>query len=484
MTLGSLEGSTSVNSLTESLNKVTHGEYTPNESTQTSTGQGPADAIVRPPDLLDLPENPTSRWYLHARAATLRQLSSLGFGLQNRADPPAPVPTSSRWIDSTLSKWSGKGKIGLDIWHPPTHLAEKRGADNASKVEEKGRVGVIVLHGGGFIIGNGTDDSRWAGALMDSLDAIVVAVNYRCAPGHPFPTPVEDGADAILYVAREAKSLGIDPDKLFISGFSAGGNLAFSSYFLLQSPSTWNYPQLTAPRIRGIIAYYPLLDFTISRKDKKAGCCKPEACLPESMTSLFDQSYLHPPPHRSDARVSPAKAHDELFKTLPPVHLCCCEWDMLMAEGERFKQRLESMGKEVNWRLVKGEAHGWDKPPPMSVKPSVKVEYEQAIASMLGWLGEDKGKEEMVKQAQEDAKAVEAETVEQQPRATEGIDAADFAATEPMASPEHLKAEGGSELDMAKEDVMQKGHEERLHKVGLEDKPVAAGSSDVEDKSG
>ena len=355
----------------DSLSQITRGGKEPAEGTSSE------ETAVKPPDPQGETENPASRWYLHARAMTLRQLASLGFALQNRSDPPAPSPTSSKWIDSTLSEWSGRKKIGLDIWQPTT--PNTGGA---------GRVGVVVFHGGGFVIGNGTDDARWAAACMQHLDAVVIAVNYRCAPSYPFPTPVEDCADAILQIAQEASSYDIDPNKLFLSGFSAGGNLAPAAYYLLTSGAKWGY-KIKPPRIRGIVLFYPLLDFTIPRKEKKESCCKPEHCLPDSLTSLFDQSYLHPSPDRSDPRISPALATDDLVEKLPPIHLCCCEYDMLEQEAEAFRDRLESMGKMVSWRLVKEEKHGWDKPPPMTVKDSVAIEYEQAALNMKRWLGED-----------------------------------------------------------------------------------------------
>jgi acetyl esterase/lipase len=228
----------------------------------------------------------------------------------------------------------------------------------------------------------------------------VIAVNCRCAPAYPFPTPVEDGADAILHISREAEAFGIDPQKLFISGFSAGGNLAFTSYLLTQSPRTWNYPAFDPPRIQGIVGFYPVLDFTVSRKDKKATSVKPEASLPDFLTSLFDQSYLHPVPHDlRDARLSPAQASDEHLQSLPPVHLCCCEHDMLMAEGKRFHDRLLSMNKRVTWRLVEGEAHAWDKGTAKNEKPTVQTEYDQAMCSILTWLGEPEKARAMAQRA-------------------------------------------------------------------------------------
>lgn len=375
-------------SLKSSLSEVTHGGVDspshPDTKSRTqkvveaSKSPGKDDKTIKPPDLLDLPENPVSRWYLHSRAFALRNLANLGFNLQNRADPPAPSPTSVVYIDSTLSQWTGTKKIQIDIWQPSTPPSSSTG-----------RPGVVVFHGGGFILGNGTDDSRWAGACNEHFQAVVFAVNYRMAPGYPFPTPIEDCADGIIHIAKVAKEYGVDPDKLFISGFSAGGNLAFASFFLLHSAQTWGY-KVTSPRVRGIVAYYPLLDFTISRKDKKEASAKPEYCLPDSMTGLFDQSYLHPPPDRSDPRVSPAKAPDEMMRLLPPVHLCICEYDMLFAEGRAFAQRLESLGIPVRVRELEKEKHGWDKPPPMTPKKSVLEEYIHAVDSMKIWLGEAK----------------------------------------------------------------------------------------------
>lgn len=346
-------------------------------SSRVSSGE----LVVDTPDRLDLPEVPSSRWYLHARAITLRQLATLGFSLHNRSDPPAPRPTKIEYIDSKLSEWPGKDKIQLDIWTPTSP---------PSPSHDEGRPCVINVHGGGFVVGNGTDDSRWAAAVMDGIDAVVISVNHRLAPGYPFPTPVEDCADAILHVNENANRYGVDPDKLFLSGFSAGGNLVFSSHHLLQQPTRWKYPELKTPRIRGIIAFYPLLDYTTSRRDKRQKCPNPELTLPESLTGLFDQSYLYPAPHRSDPRLSPSKAPDDLLRTLPNIHLCCCEHDMLLAEAEDFRDRMRQVegDRAVSWRLVKGEKHGFDKPPSMSLKECAVEEYKVAVEKIREWLGD------------------------------------------------------------------------------------------------
>lgn len=321
------------------------------------------------------------RWALVLRAKALRNAASLGYMIHHHANPAAPSATITRWIDCTLGEKKGKKVIRLDVYVP-------KGVKLGS-AEPANRPGVIIFHGGGFVLGHGTDDARWAGAVCEKMGAVAIAVSYRLAPEFPFPTPVEDCASSILHVIEHAKAYGTDPTKLFISGFSAGGNLAFSSYYLLHTPGKWGYTlPIDPPPIRGIVTFYPLLDYSLTRPEKRAACDKPEFTLAPSLTTLFDSSYLPPGVDLLDSRLSPGIAPDGMIEQLPSVHLAICEYDMLHAEGVKFKQRLESKGIDVSMREIKGEKHAWDKPPPMSPKPSVKEEYDATIEIMKRWLDE------------------------------------------------------------------------------------------------
>ncbi|KYK59627.1 hypothetical protein DCS_00760 [Drechmeria coniospora] len=323
------------------------------------------------------PLDSSSRWYLNVRASAIRYAASIGCSIGNRSFPPVPSPSQQVWLDSTLSAWKGCRKIKVEVWVPPSISVGPRPA-------------VINFHGGGWILGQGTDDARWVGTVMSALDAVVFTVNYRLAPSYPFPTPVEDCVDAIFQIAARASEFGIDPSRLLLSGFSAGATMALSSWVVLQDPSRWNYvPPAESPEILGLIMFYPTLDVTASRSEKRRTCTRPERTLPPSLTDLFDASYLYPPMSRqqlSDPRLSPGLMSDELLKKLPPVHLCLCEHDMLLAEALRFCQRLERCDKAVSVRVVHGESHAWDKPPPMAPKESVRVEYAEATRAMARWL--------------------------------------------------------------------------------------------------
>jgi acetyl esterase/lipase len=346
-----------------------------------STSGTPSDVKPEVEEEYVNPLDNSSRWYLATKAFTIRQGANIAFGLQHMASPAAPGATKTIWLDSTIGAWTGKKVIQVDIWIPNS---------KPEKTELDQRPGIINFHGGGFVIGQGTDDARWAAAAMAELDAVVFSVNYRLAPGYPFPKPVEDCVDAIIQLISRAPGFGVDPDRIVISGFSAGANLALASWLVLQDQQRWNYhlPVTSPPRFVGLVLFYPVLDWTIGRARKRATCVRPDMALSSTLTDLFDASYIYPPiprEARDDWRLSPGLMSDELLDKLPPIHLCLCEWDMLLAEGLTFAERLKLRNKVISVRVVTQEKHGWDKPPPFTPKESVGTEYSEALKSVNGW---------------------------------------------------------------------------------------------------
>lgn len=298
---------------------------------------------------------------------------------------------------------------------------------------------VINFHGGGFVLGQGTDDGRWAMAVMQALGAVVISVEYRLAPSYPFPTPVEDCADAVLQIWQRADEFWIDRDRIMLSGFSAGGTLALASWVLLADYKRWGYdvkaqPDLAkdvanlsvsedhgdgeapgespygndradeaekqerdpnVPHPAGLMLFYPLLDWTQSRPRKRLTCCKPELTLPRNLTDIFDAAYLYPhdeiKSQLDNPLLSPGLMPEDLLDRLPPVQMCLCEYDMLLAEGKRFAERLRERKKEVGHRVVGGAKHAWDKPLPFTPPENLGVEYGEAVRVMAGWIGREEG---------------------------------------------------------------------------------------------
>jgi acetyl esterase/lipase len=262
---------------------------------------------------------------------------------------------------------------------------------------------VINFHGGGFTIGSGTDDSRWAAwctrtseghetgdsytskansteptskasMTKGGLGAIFISISYRLAPEYPYPTPVEDCIDATRYILDHAEEMGIDKHKVVLSGFSAGGSLAVTTALAPSASSphlstvsssspqassssadrksatttpnsteTKNENKTTAKDpIAGVIAFYPVLDFFTPRPIKLAKADGPVTPLPGWMTKMFDTSYLPPLTDRKDPMISPGLVNEEKLREFPNCHLVLCGADVLAAEGREFGERLKN----------------------------------------------------------------------------------------------------------------------------------------------
>ena len=240
-------------------------------------------------------------------------------------------------------------------------------------------------------MGRTSDDARWAAMVVREVSAVVVSVAYRLAPEHPFPTAVEDGVCALLHLSGNAETLGIDAGKMCLSGFSAGGNLAFTVPLRLQAHlrtlAQEQEQEQDLPHIVSIIAWYPSLDNRLTRAQRRARSLEPSKTLPSLLTDLFDASYF--PAHASvtSPYASPAAATDEALTTALPetIALYVCEWDMLLQEGKDFGERLEKLGKRVRCEVVRERKHGFDKSPwPFGLDWKVGLCYMQAC----GWLCE------------------------------------------------------------------------------------------------
>ncbi len=213
---------------------------------------------------------------------------------------------------------------------------------------------------------------------MEMMDITIATVDYRLALGYPFPTAIEDGADAVLWIVSQADRLGIDVDRgIVISGFSAEANLAFTVPLKLH--------QLNKDvHIAGIISWYPPTNYTLSRPERNATNPRPEAGLPGYLTSLFDQSYLHPSGCESDILVSPALAMDEQLTRalLRDIWIYTCEYDDLCDEGKKFAERLGKF-KIVRYNMIPGVPHAWDKAPnSLWVNEIAREKYHHAVMGL------------------------------------------------------------------------------------------------------
>ncbi|KAF2837710.1 alpha/beta-hydrolase [Patellaria atrata CBS 101060] len=361
---------------------------------------------------------PRPRWVLSLQANFWRSLMEIGMFLHRIAPPRPPPPNFKRTIKAKVSP--NPGPIVLNFYVPSDYEAQRR-------LKGKKYPVVVNFHGGGYTLGSASDDARWAHTVVDEVGAVVVSVDYRRAPEHPFPTAVEDGSDAVLWLAEHHRELSIDPERIAVSGFSCGGNMAFTVPLRLQgellsesyqeevglaesnpivttgsssmAPSKESFVTKSLPgpdgktiihvrkevNIKAIVAFYPPTDYTQTREQRRTTCIRADQELSAVFTDLFDESYLYPVTmDLTNPFLSPGVAPDDMLVLLPEdIVLFCCEWDMLLHEGEQFRDRLNGLGKKVKYTMVPGVPHGWDKAPnPLRPTPGVLQHYLSACAEL------------------------------------------------------------------------------------------------------
>jgi putative ergosteryl-3beta-O-L-aspartate hydrolase len=319
-----------------------------------------------------------SRLVLNLRAYFLRPIYRLLVFLDRHLSAPRPASHSfSISVPSTISK--APGSINLLFYTPPSYPKRPYwfSSPKAETTKEKYPL-LINFHGGGFCIGNAADNARFAGEVTRNTGAIVVSVEYRLAPEHPYPTAIEDGVSAILYLWEHAEEYHLDVSRTSLSGFSAGGCLSFTTalrlYELrLQSQDSEGLPENNSlsslsslpanASLRSIVVFYPGVDYTMTRAQRNASNSEIVSPVSDATYKFFDDSYLHPPPtDLSYPLLSPALAPDEMLKNAFPTHmvLITCKGDPLLAEGEVFRERLKAAGKTVTGWAIPGVGHGFD----------------------------------------------------------------------------------------------------------------------------
>lgn len=204
---------------------------------------------------------------------------------------------------------------------------------------------VVYYHGGGWVLGGIDSHEGTCRALANASGALVVSVDYRLAPEHPFPAAVEDAWAALEWVAANAAQLGGDPSRLAVAGDSAGGNLAAVVAIHARDAG--------APALRGQLLVYPVTDATMSHPS-----------IEENASGYFltkaDMEWFfgHYAPERPDDwRLSPLAAPD--LSGLAPALVLTAEFDPLRDEGEAYARRLGDAGVPVELIRKDGLIHGF-----------------------------------------------------------------------------------------------------------------------------
>ncbi|MFC8674062.1 alpha/beta hydrolase [Streptomyces griseorubiginosus] len=209
---------------------------------------------------------------------------------------------------------------------------------------------IYYIHGGGMVIG----DRRFAIELflpyVAEGKAAVVSVEYRLAPEHPDPAPVEDCYAGLVWTAKNATAIGVDRQRLIIAGGSAGGGLAAGTALLARDRA---FPALTHQ-----VLVCPMLD---DRFDDPSSRMLDGEGLWDRNDNLFGWTALLGE-RRGGPDVSPyaAPARAEDLAGLPRTYLDCGSADTFRDAVLRYAERLSQAGVSVDLHLWGGGFHGFD----------------------------------------------------------------------------------------------------------------------------
>jgi acetyl esterase len=209
---------------------------------------------------------------------------------------------------------------------------------------------VLNFHGGGFVLGSARQCDWICSTVAADLDAVVVSVDYRLAPGHKFPAAVEDCYDALLWTAAHAADLGGDPGRIGVLGDSAGGNLAAVVSIVSRDEH--------GPAIAHQALVYPATDMTDASRDDDSFIGNVLGIvLSNDDIEVFRDHYLDEEHDRTDFRLSPILAPD--LSGLPPAVVVVAGLDPLHDSGVRYAQALADAGNEVTVEDFHQMPHGF-----------------------------------------------------------------------------------------------------------------------------
>ncbi|KIW95328.1 uncharacterized protein Z519_03912 [Cladophialophora bantiana CBS 173.52] len=231
------------------------------------------------------------------------------------------------------------------------------------------RPAILMLHGGGWIHGNSRGDETVSTLFATELGAVVLGVDYRLAPEHPFPAPLEDCSEAIAWTIRNAETYQIDTSRIALWGASAGGNLAAAvSIKHSRERSMTGYPSLRLVNLVVPVTAHPKAQAAFnkrrlcerSRVEETVADVPP---APEPVVKEFEtlyELYVGNSTDIYDHLASPLMAQD--ISQHPKTHITVAACDYLMHQGLAYAQLLRSFGTHVTEEILAGVPHGFTFP--------------------------------------------------------------------------------------------------------------------------
>lgn len=231
---------------------------------------------------------------------------------------------------------------------------------------------LVYLHGGGWVAGSVETHDPFCRLLSEAAGVMILAVEFRLAPEHPFPAGLEDTVSAFHWAAANAGSIGGDARKLALGGDSAGANLAAVAANRICAAEEKVRPA-------ALMLLYPVMDHPsaghASYKERGTGCG-----LDASLMEWFWEQYAAGV-EAENAEISPLRLKE--VPALPPTLVATAEYDPLRDEGVKYAEKLKAAGVKVT------HLHAEDMHHSFPVHPGTVMRFPQSVETLrdiAGWL--------------------------------------------------------------------------------------------------
>ena len=209
---------------------------------------------------------------------------------------------------------------------------------------------LLWIHGGGYVMGSVEEDDFRPRQLVKEVGCVLVAVDYRLAPEHPYPAPLEDCYAALKWMFDHADEIGVDAKRIGIGGGSAGGGLAAGLTLLARDRGE-------VPVVIQILIYPMIDDCNIA----PAGHDLPDTLIWSRHSNLFGwTSYLNGRAGEEDIPAYAAAMRAVDLRNLPPTFIAVGDIDLFSEEDMIYARRLIQAGIPTELHVYPGAFHGFE----------------------------------------------------------------------------------------------------------------------------
>ncbi|MFB4159079.1 alpha/beta hydrolase [Geomicrobium sp. JSM 1781026] len=273
---------------------------------------------------------------------------------------PLPINEAVMITDRTIEARSD---------HPPVRVRVYEPKDSSGSLP-----GLLWIHGGGYVLGSPEGDEQLCQRFVTESECVVVSVDYRLAPEHPYPAGLEDCYTALEWFSKHAAKLGVDRTRIGVGGQSAGGGLTAALALLARDRK--------GPELCFQMPLYPMIDDYNNTPSSLeiTGHMIWNHDLNEKAWAM----YLNNKNGTDDVSpyAAPARAND--LAGLPYTYTCVGQLDPFRDETLTYVQKLCQAGVDVEFHLYPGAFHGFEGiAPDALVSERTMAEYIQAATYVL-----------------------------------------------------------------------------------------------------